>query len=98
MSSFCVLKLIPAIVDANNEKFNRYTPGTNIKIISKKNIKKYKPDYLLVLIWSFRDEVIKQEKKYLLDGGKLIFHLPIFHIIDKNNYKEFIGKKMNSLS
>ena len=90
--------LIPKIVDANPEKYNRYTPGTNIKIISKKYINKHKPDYLLVLIWSFRDEVIKQEKRYLLNGGKLIFHLPVFHIIDKNNYKEFIGKKMNSLN
>ena len=83
---------------ANPEKYNRHAPGTNIKIISKKYINKYKPDYLLVLIWSFRDEVIKQEKKYLLNGGKLIFHLPVLHIIDKNNYKEFIGKKMNSLN
>ena len=33
-------KLISAIVDANPEKHNRYTPGTNIKIISKKYINK----------------------------------------------------------
>jgi hypothetical protein len=91
-------KLISAIVDANPEKYNRYTPGTNIKIISKKYINKNKPDYLLVLIWSFRDEVIKQEKQYLLNGGKLIFHLPVLHIVDKNNYRNFIGKKMNCLN
>ena len=45
-------------------------------------MRKLKPDYLFVLIWSFRKEVIKQEEKYIKNGGKLIFHLPKFHIID----------------
>ena len=38
-----------------------------------------RPDYLLVLIWSFRSEVIKQEKKFILNGGKLILPLPFSH-------------------
>ena len=57
-----------------------------------------KPKYLLVLIWSFRTEVIKQELKFIKKGGKLIFHLPIFHIIDKSNYKSFINKDFKDFS
>ena len=57
----------------------------------------FKPDYLFVLIWSFRSEVIKQEKKFLLSGGKLILPLPIFHIIDKDNYKNYLNEDLNSL-
>ena len=57
-----------------------------------------KPKYLLVLIWSFRSEVIKQEINYIKSGGKLIFHLPIFHIIDKDNYKKYLNKNFNSFS
>ena len=57
-----------------------------------------KPKYLLVLIWSFRKEVIKQELDYLKKGGKLIFHLPIFHIVDSNNYKEFLKSDFDSLA
>ena len=86
------------ICDANSFKFNRYTPGTNIKIISKEKMRKLKPKYLLVLIWSFRKEVIIQEKKFILNGGKLIFHLPMFHIIDKYNYKFFLNNNFESLS
>ena len=56
------------------------------------------PKYLLVLIWSFRKEVIKQELSFLKKGGKLIFHLPIFHIIDKKNYKKFLKSDFESLS
>jgi len=91
-------KNLKYICDANPYKFNRYTPGTNIKIISKEKMRKLKPKYLLVLIWSFRKEVIIQEKKFILNGGKLIFHLPMFHIIDKYNYKFFLNNNFESLS
>ena len=57
-----------------------------------------KPKYLLVLIWSFREEVIKQELEYIKKGGKLIFHLPQLHIIDKNNYKNFLNTNFQNLS
>ena len=91
-------KNLKYICDANPYKFNRYTPGSNIKIISKKEMRKKNPKYLLVLIWSFRSEVIKQEINYILKGGKLIFHLPIFHIVDKSNYKTFLNKSFDSFS
>lgn len=91
-------KELPYICDANPYKFNKYTPGSNIKIISKKQMREKNPKYLLVLIWSFRSEVIRQEKNFIDKGGKLIFHLPIFHIIDKSNYKQFINDDFSSFS
>ena len=86
------------ICDANPYKLGRYTPGSNIKIISKEKMRKIRPKYLLVLIWSFRSEVIKQEINFLKKGGKLIFHLPMLHIIDKNNYRDFLKKDFSSFS
>ena len=61
-------------------------------------MRKLKPDYLFILIWSFRKEVIKQEEKYIKNGGKLVFHLPKFHIIDKNNYKKYLKKDLKSFA
>ena len=90
-------KLIKMICDGNKFKWGRYTPGSNIKIISKQRMRNIKPDYLFVLIWSFRSEVIRQEKKFILSGGKLIIPLPIFHIVDKNNYKYFMNTKLEEL-
>ena len=40
-----------------------------------------KPDYLLVLPWHFKNFIIKKEKKYLNNGGKLIFPLPDIEIV-----------------
>ena len=91
-------KKIEYICDANLKKYNHYTPGTNIKIISKEKMRILNPKYLLVLIWSFRSEIIKQELNYLKKDGNLIFHLPKFHIINKNNYKKYINKDFKELS
>ena len=90
--------LIPFIADSNPEKHGHYTPGTNIKIISKKEMRKRKPTYLLVFIWSFRKEVVKQELSFIKKGGKLIFHLPTFHIVDKNNYKIYLENDFSSFA
>ena len=73
--------LIKYIGEVNKFKFNRYTPGSKIKIISEQKLKKMKPDYLLVLPWHFKDNIIKKEKAYLNSGGKLLFPLPDIEII-----------------
>ena len=91
-------KNISYICDENSYKFNKFTPGSNIKIISKEKMRKLQPKYLLILIWSFRKEVIKQEINYINKGGKLIFHLPQLHIIDKSNYKAYLKKDFKPLS
>ena len=98
--NYCDLKSsqISYISDANKQKFEKYTPGTNIKIISKERMRALKPKYVLVLIWSFRSEIIKQELNYIKKGGSLVFHLPKFHIINKKNYKNFINKDFKNLS
>jgi len=89
---------IKEICDGSEKKISNYTPGSKIKIISKKKMRKKKPDYLLVLIWSFRKEVIRQELNFLRNGGKLIFHLPRFHIVNINNYKSYLTKDFKNLS
>ena len=57
---------IQTICDGS-KKHSRFTPGSNLKGISKEEMRKKHPDYLLVLIWSFR-KVIKQEVRYLKKG------------------------------
>lgn len=80
---FCNInnKLMPYIVDINPDKRNKFTPGTNIKIINDLDLKKKKFDYLVVLPWHFRDFIIEKERNYLKQGKKLIFPLPDIEII-----------------
>ena len=98
--NYCKLnnKNISYICDANHTKEGKFTPGSHIKIISKNKMRKIKPKYLIVLIWSFRTEVIKQEKEFIKNGGKLIFPLPVFHVVDKENYKKYLKENFSLYS
>jgi len=81
--------LIDAAAERNPEKYGRRTPGTNIPIISEKEARAAKPDYFIVLPWHFKKEIIQREKEYLLSGGKLIFPLPKFEVISKDDIDTF---------
>ena len=80
---FCGInsKIINNIAEVNKYKFNRYTPGSKIKIVSEKSVRLKKPDYMLVLPWHFKDYIVKRERNFLKNGGKLIFPLPEIEIV-----------------
>jgi len=69
-------QLIKYAADRNRAKWNSYTIGSKIKLISEKKSKSMKPDYYLVLPWHFKSEFLKREEKFLKNGGKMIFPLP----------------------
>ena len=74
-------KIIDFISDRNPKKYNLYTPGTKIKIISEKDSRDMNPDYYLVLPWHFKKEILKRENKIKRKGTKFIFPLPKLEII-----------------
>lgn len=80
---FCGLtdKDIPAIAEVNPDKFGCFTPGTNIPIVSEEEARAMQPDYFLVLPWHFKDGILRREKEYLANGGKMIFPFPEIEII-----------------
>lgn len=80
---FCGLtnKDIPAIADVNPDKFGCVTPGTHIPIMSEEDARKMKPDYFLVLPWHFKDGILRREKEYLANGGRMIFPFPEIEIV-----------------
>ncbi|WP_440937925.1 class I SAM-dependent methyltransferase [Candidatus Pelagibacter sp.] len=80
-------QMIPYAIERNKSKIGAITIGSNIKIISELDSENYKIDYKLVLPWHFKKEIIKREKKYIINNGSLIFPLPKLQIINKKNYK-----------
>lgn len=72
---------IAAAAERNPQKWGRRTPGTDIPIVSEDDMRRARPDYLLVLPWHFRDEFISREADYLKRGGQFIFPLPEMEIV-----------------
>lgn len=57
------LKLFRNIYDKSILKINRYFPGTSIKILEPNEIKKFKPEYLVIFPWEIKKEIISFIKK-----------------------------------
>tara|TARA_Y200000002_G_C22641769_1_gene647327 strand:+ start:170 stop:1390 length:1221 start_codon:yes stop_codon:yes gene_type:complete len=74
-------KMISYAAERNENKYNLYTPGTKIKIISEVLSRFYNPDYYLVLPWHFKNEILLREKFMRKKGTKFIFPLPKIEIV-----------------
>jgi len=75
-------KDIEYIVDSTPYKQGLYTPGSHILIRSEEYLEKDNPDYAVLFIWNFKDEVLKKQKnKFLKKGGHFIIPVPKVEII-----------------
>lgn len=74
-------KTVELIAERNKNKYNLYTPGSKIKIVSESLSRSYNPDYYLVLPWHFKKEILEREKEIRNKGTKFIFPLPKLTII-----------------
>jgi 2-polyprenyl-3-methyl-5-hydroxy-6-metoxy-1,4-benzoquinol methylase len=67
-------------VDRNPYKQNLLLPGTHIPIFSPEKIYETKPDYLLILPWNLKDEVVQQMASIREWGGKFLTLIPEVHV------------------
>ena len=73
--------MIDGIAERSPYKFGMRTIGTNIPIYSEEEMRKAKPDYLLVLPWHFINEFVQREAEFLNSGGHFIVPCPKFKIV-----------------
>jgi hypothetical protein len=80
---FCGLTAaqLPCIAEVNPGKYGCVTPGSHIPIVSEHEAHERRPDYLLVLPWHFRENLLAREKEFLARGGRMIFPLPEIDIV-----------------
>ena len=63
-------------VDRNIYKQGKYLPGTHIPIFAPEKIRETRPDYVLILPWNFKDEIMDQVS-YIRDwGGQFVVPIP----------------------
>jgi len=69
-------------VDRSPHKQNKYLPGTHIPIKHPDKIKEDKPDYVLILPWNIRDEIMEQMNYIREWGGKFVIPIPEVVVFD----------------
>ena len=74
--------VISLIMDKNKFKIDNYSPGGLIKIVHPDILKTVQPDYILILAWNIKDEIIKEIKEKYKYKNKFILAIPNFKIIN----------------
>ncbi|RVA21783.1 SAM-dependent methyltransferase, partial [Mesorhizobium sp. M7A.F.Ca.US.001.01.1.1] len=74
-------------VDRNPYKHGRFTPGMHIPIKSIEAIEQAKPDYILVLPWNLKDEIIQQMHHVAAWGAKFVVPIPFVTVIDPSELR-----------
>ena len=64
------------VADRNTHKQGRYMPGVHVPIVSPDRILEDAPDYLLILPWNFKDEIMSQQAAFAAAGGRFIVPVP----------------------
>ena len=82
--NYCGIRsdLIDFTVDRNTFKQGKYTPGTHIPIRHPDAIKDAKPDYVLILPWNLKNEIVKQLAFIREWGGQFIVPIPEASILE----------------
>ena len=76
--NYCGIRtdFIDYAVDANPVKQNMLLPGTGVPVFAPEHIFKTRPDYVLILPWNLKDEIVGQMAAIRDWGGQFILPLP----------------------
>lgn len=76
--NYCGIKtdFIEFTVDRNPYKQGKFLPGSRIPIFTPEKIKETKPDYLMILPWNFKDEIMAQNAFIRDWGGQFVVPIP----------------------
>ena len=76
--NYCGIRtdFIDYTVDRNPYKQGKYLPGTHIPIFDPEKINETRPDYVLILPWNFKDEIMGQMSGIREWGGKFVVPIP----------------------
>ncbi len=82
--NYCGIRtdLIDYTVDRSPHKQGNFLPGTRLPIYGPEKIRETKPDYLFLLPWNLKDEIVRQMADIRAWGGKFVVPIPTVQVID----------------
>lgn len=73
--------LLEYTVDRSPHKQGKFLPGTHIPIHAPERIMETRPDYVLILPWNLKDEIMEQMKDVVSWGGRFVIPIPELKVL-----------------
>lgn len=74
-------RTIDYVVDKNVHKHGKYMPGVGLEVCDPARLAADHPDYVVILPWNFRQEIIAEQTPYRERGGQFIVPIPNLEIV-----------------
>jgi SAM-dependent methyltransferase len=74
------------LVDDNQLKHERYSPGYHLQVYSPEKLYEDMPDYVIILGWQHLNSIINRHKAFIQSGGKFLVPLPKLKVIEEESY------------
>jgi SAM-dependent methyltransferase len=74
--------LINFVVDASPHKQGKFLPGSHIPVVNEARIRDEKPDYIIILPWNIKEEIVNQLSYVKEWGCKFVMAIPQIEIIE----------------
>jgi SAM-dependent methyltransferase len=72
--------LVPWVVDRNPAKVGKFMPGSRIPIVGEERLRDERPDYVFILPWNLKAEVMRQLDYIRAWGGRFVVAIPALSI------------------
>lgn len=82
--NFCGIRsqFLEFTVDRSPHKQGHFLPGTHIPVYAVEEIARAKPDYLFILPWNLKEEIMSQMAFIREWGGKFVIPIPQLEIVE----------------
>lgn len=74
-------RTIDYVVDKNIHKHGRFMPGVGLEVCDPARLTDDRPDYVMILPWNFRQEIMAEQLPYRAGGGHFIVPIPNLEIV-----------------
>jgi hypothetical protein len=69
------------IADRSTYKHGKLSPGIHAPILPAEALVEQRPDFAILLVWNFADEVIAQQQEFRDKGGQFVIPLPELRVL-----------------
>ena len=82
--NYCGIRgdFIDYTVDRSPHKQGKFLPGTHIPVYAPEKIRETRPDYVLILPWNIKDEIVAQIADIRSWGGRFVVPIPEVRVLD----------------
>ena len=83
LMNYCGIKndLVSFVVDANPHKQNKFLPASHIPVYDEQHLKDARPDYVIILPWNLKDEIMGQLAYIREWGGRFVIPIPELQLL-----------------